>query len=583
MKKKKLLIFIAAVFIFPFVLTACGHSHSYSEDLKTDATHHWYECSCGEKKDYVEHVKSETYSANETHHWFDCTGCGYDLDATAHVYDKEVKTEKYFKEETDTKIVYYKSCVCGTKGSDTFDVTKIQSTLSISAPSEIVYSYNYDFSYETNSNGSAVVEYKVRNADDSTYSTTKPVNAGLYTVRVKIAATGDYSSVSETYDFEIKKRTLSGLHTTVEYNGEDVHTIDLEQIEYGLSLVVTFDSADVNADTTDVAIMFDGSESTNYDIDISTCSVSITQKQLGFTWTAPANLEFDGTEKTPLVALVGVIQGDECTAEIEKYSGDNVWFDGEFDFHIRTLLGADMDNYKLPDDTTSDKYTVTIETMTVDVAEDVGYISRNVPEYYKIALEQGYYTFKFDQSTQDAEFSFDIYKKGETDFIKTADFTESQTSEVVFEIEEEGVYYVKCVQTAESEPQGDEVTIVTDNHAQKDAYGFCTKGCGTYLGELVSVNGWDTISLKEGESAYLRFADAEDNTYVQYALEYQTAANPNIDIKVYRMTNEGEFELVSLTETADDVMASFDDYYYIVATASADGSVVFQIEQTFTN
>ena len=90
--------------------------------------------------------------------------------------------------------------------------------------------------------------------------------------------------------------------------------------------------------------------------------------------------------------------------------------------------------------------------------------------------------------------------------------------------------------------------------------------------------------MTEGETKFFRFADAEDNTYVQYALKYQTAANPDIDIKVYAKTNESSgFELVSLTDEPSDVIASFDDYYYIVITATADASVTFQIEQTFTN
>ena len=59
--------------------------------------------------------------------------------------------EKFFKTETDTKVTYYKSCVCGQVGTETFDVTKEVATLSLSMSSvQIVYGDNYSVNITTN-------------------------------------------------------------------------------------------------------------------------------------------------------------------------------------------------------------------------------------------------------------------------------------------------------------------------------------------------------------------------------------------------------------------------------------------------
>lgn len=47
------------------------------------------------------------------------------------------------------------------------------------------------------------IEYKEKDADDSTYTTVKPVNAGDYVVRVTLKADGDHEEVSDTAEFRI--------------------------------------------------------------------------------------------------------------------------------------------------------------------------------------------------------------------------------------------------------------------------------------------------------------------------------------------------------------------------------------------
>ncbi len=67
----------------------------------------------------------------------------------------------------------------------------------------------------TNTGVTATISYKVAGAADSTYTTTKPVNAGSYVVRAEYAATDLYNAVSVTDDFVIHKAVISDVSTTL--------------------------------------------------------------------------------------------------------------------------------------------------------------------------------------------------------------------------------------------------------------------------------------------------------------------------------------------------------------------------------
>ncbi|RZT00593.1 X2-like carbohydrate binding domain-containing protein [Cuneatibacter caecimuris] len=75
-----------------------------------------------------------------------------------------------------------------------------------------------DASFTALSSGAARVEYKLRNADDSTYSAIKPSVRGDYTLRVSVAGDENYGAASATKDFTISyleapqvPYTLSGI------------------------------------------------------------------------------------------------------------------------------------------------------------------------------------------------------------------------------------------------------------------------------------------------------------------------------------------------------------------------------------
>ena len=76
------------------------------------------------------HSWATAWSKDETHHWHDCTadGCNVTNNAdkdgyAAHTYDQEIATADYKASDATCteKATYYKSCICGAKGTETFE------------------------------------------------------------------------------------------------------------------------------------------------------------------------------------------------------------------------------------------------------------------------------------------------------------------------------------------------------------------------------------------------------------------------------------------------------------------------------
>ena len=76
---------------------------------------------------------------------------------------------------------------------------------------------------EGNADGANVTyEYKLADAEDDTYTTKVPTEAGAYTVKATIAATAGYNEKQVTADFEITPKTadISWSDTSLKYTGE---------------------------------------------------------------------------------------------------------------------------------------------------------------------------------------------------------------------------------------------------------------------------------------------------------------------------------------------------------------------------
>ena len=99
------------------------HTHTYSTTWSTDETNHWHECTCGDKKDVAAHTPgaAATETTPQT-----CTICGYVIKAAlghTHNFNQKNTSETYLKSAATCtkKAVYYYSCTCGEKGTETFE------------------------------------------------------------------------------------------------------------------------------------------------------------------------------------------------------------------------------------------------------------------------------------------------------------------------------------------------------------------------------------------------------------------------------------------------------------------------------
>ncbi len=114
----KILTVLMAACVLLALFSACnngeqGHEHAYPVTYTFDSEFHWLECECGEKKGSTQH----TFENGK------CI-CGYEkTDGHTHVFDRQVIHEDYLKSKADcvNKALYYLSCKCGEKGTETFE------------------------------------------------------------------------------------------------------------------------------------------------------------------------------------------------------------------------------------------------------------------------------------------------------------------------------------------------------------------------------------------------------------------------------------------------------------------------------
>ncbi len=79
------------------------------------------------------------------------------------------------------------------------------------------------------------VEFKAYGADDSTYTTDVPVNAGEYTVRITVAETDKINSAEATADFTIEKKFVTATATAPDKVYDGTVNLDFSKV------VITFD------------------------------------------------------------------------------------------------------------------------------------------------------------------------------------------------------------------------------------------------------------------------------------------------------------------------------------------------------
>ncbi len=209
--------------------------------------------------------------------------------------------------------------------------------------------------------------------ENGTYSKTIPAftNAGTYTVYYKATAS-NHQEASGQFTVTIGKKplTITAQDHTITYGdapeAKDVTIegfVDSEtrnNLTGTLAYEYTYEQYD---NVGSYAITPKGLTSNNYDITFKSGTLFVTPKTLGLTWTAPANLAYDGSAKVPGVAATDLAGGDTVNVTAALTNGaDNVNV-GSFTY---TATGLSSDNYKLPDNPTSPSFTITKGTLTAE-------------------------------------------------------------------------------------------------------------------------------------------------------------------------------------------------------------------------
>ena len=377
---------VTCAIVLPIALTP---KHEFSTEWSTDETCHWHACTAKKHTDTTEKLPHEfndgvvtTEPTEETEgvRTFTCKTCGYSYtkkievlphthkydmnawvnteesghyrpttcghadktkDFAAHTFDEGVVTkpegygvvgEKTF---TCTKCGYEKKVTIDALGAKDNEIKLADGkTLGKTYDRQMIAITKADFAIE--GNREPALMFKVKGADDNTYTATAPTNVGEYTVKVSAEATAEWKAASKTFDFAIAKKELTGT-ATKEYDGNATMPATLTGVLDGetVTATITMTSKDVGATVKEV--MLDGADKDNYTIKADSVTASITAKPL----TGAATKEYDGNATMP-ATLTGVLDGETVTATITMTSANVGAAVQSFE-----LTGKDAGNYSL--------------------------------------------------------------------------------------------------------------------------------------------------------------------------------------------------------------------------------------------
>ena len=330
MKRKSIIAVLALVLVLTLslsIFSACNKKHKYSSEWKFDEKAHWHECTTKKHTDTTEklphvftwtektpagvhtdkvekgvcecgyetertisgtatHTYGTEWKKDETGHWHestcDATAPTHDVmkgDFAAHTFDEGVETkpadfgvvgEKKF---TCTKCGYEKTEPIDALDAKDNEIVLVDGkTLGKEYDGEVVSITKDDFVVE--GNRAPTIMFKVKGADDNTYTATAPKKAGEYTVKVSVAATAEWKSVTQTFDFAITPMVISvawapTYNNTNVFSGEPAELLDGEEA----TITVTMSSANVGATVQSFEIT--GKDAGNYSLAIEDINVEI--------------------------------------------------------------------------------------------------------------------------------------------------------------------------------------------------------------------------------------------------------------------------------------------------------------------
>ena len=295
------------------------------------------------------HEFSAEWSYDDTDHFHKCLdeNCKTVSDKAAHVFDKEVVADKYIvAKATYTEAAkYYKSCLCGAKGTEIFN-----SGSSLSAKDNVInikegvtLGKTYDGEAYTltaeeitrNGEGAITFMYKLKDSE-AEYTETAPKKAGEYTVKVTVAATPEWKETAKTFDYAINPKPLNATANKV-YDGNTNIEVTLDGVCEGDDVTATATITSKNVGATIKEITLAGEDKDNYEIDKTMVSVSITPIVITVEW----GKEYDNSNiftGEPTKRL----EGDEVTVTVTMESANVGAKVQSFE-----LTGKDAGNYSL--------------------------------------------------------------------------------------------------------------------------------------------------------------------------------------------------------------------------------------------
>ena len=249
---------------------ALRHKHEFSAEWTTDENYHWHKC------------KDEK--------------CNEVSDKAAHVFDKETVSAMYLASEaTYTEAAkYYKSCVCGVKGAETFDhgssLSAKENVVELKEGVTLGKVYDgeaYALAAEEiarKGNGEVTIMYQRKGGVD--FGNTAPKNVGEYTVKVSVAATAEWKAAEKTFDFAITAKPLTAT-ATKEYDGNAVMPATLTGVIDGETVTATITMTSKNVGATVKEVTLEGADKDNYTIETDGVTASITPMVIGVDWEHP--------------------------------------------------------------------------------------------------------------------------------------------------------------------------------------------------------------------------------------------------------------------------------------------------------
>lgn len=242
-----------------------------------------------------EHKFSAEWTTDENYHWHECIGkkCKKVSDKAAHVFDKEEASETYLASAatyTDAAR-YYKSCICGVKGTETFShgssLSAKENVVGLKDGVTLGKTYDgeaYTLSEEQisrNGNGAVTVMFKAQGAADDTYTADAPKNAGEYTVKVSVKATAEWKAATKTFDFAITPMII-GVDWEHPYDNSNVISGEPAELLAGEEAMITVTMSSANVGATVQSFEITGKDAGNYSLAREDVNVEIVKADINF-------------------------------------------------------------------------------------------------------------------------------------------------------------------------------------------------------------------------------------------------------------------------------------------------------------